>query len=117
MTHDFLRVRLKELGMSYQDLSRELALRGHVVSKSGVQHWVNDENDPPLSDPHFRQALAGALQMDVNDLLERFGFYIPEHKRSAQALRAADMIDQLPEGTRDAAVELIEVLARHSRGG
>jgi transcriptional regulator with XRE-family HTH domain len=109
---DFLISRRKKLGMSQEDLARELTLRGWATTKGSVGHWETGRNLPPLKDINFRKALAMSLSMDVNSMMGNLDFVIIDDDRSTEARRAADIVDSLPEDVKSLALDYLEVLKK-----
>lgn len=109
---EFLKTRTSELGISQADLARELTLRGLDTTRATVGHWEAGRNNPPIEDPQFRNALASALEMDVNTMMVRLGFLITEAERSNEARRAADIIDRLPSEGKSLALDYLILLER-----
>lgn len=107
---EFIKMRRQEIGISLSELSARLALRGHSITRAAIQHWESGRNQPPIEDYEFRLALAISLEIDVNELMIRGGFYMRDQQRTPQARRAADIIDALPEDKRDIAVRVLEAL-------
>jgi hypothetical protein len=106
----FLSRHLEHNQMSYSDLVRELELRGFSFSKAAIGHWRSGKNNPPLEDPVFRAALAHALRTDVNRMMTQLGYIQYEDDHSSEARIAAELIDQMPEGKRAAALKILEQL-------
>ncbi len=108
----FLKNRRTALKMSQAELADELSLRGQETSSARVGHWETGRNNPPLEDPFFREALASALHMDVNEMMGELGFIVTETNRSQEALLAAQIIDQLPPLARELALDYLKYLEK-----
>src|SRR6266853_1979133 len=93
---EFLKTRRATLHLSQAELADALSARGQETSPGRVGHWETGRNSPPLENAYFRDALASALHMDVNDLLAQLGFIVVDTQRSKEALLAAQIIDHLP---------------------
>lgn len=109
---DFLRHRRTELDISLSDLATRLALRGFSTTKANIGHWERGRTNPPLDDPDFRMALAASLEMSVNDLMRRLGYTTDEDSLTSKAMRAAEIVNRLPEDAQDLALDLLEQLER-----
>jgi transcriptional regulator with XRE-family HTH domain len=105
---DFIKARRLQLGLSQAKLAERLSLYGEETSSARVGHWETGRNYPPIEDKNFLKALANALELNVNDLIANSGIMVPESGRSKQALRAADILDQLPPEQRDLALNILE---------
>ena len=108
----FLRSRREELGLTQQDLADALANAGQETSYARVSHWETGRNKPPLEDTRFRQALATALELDVNEMMSILGFVVSNDDRSPNARLAADLIDQLPADAQEMVIEIIQTFHR-----
>lgn len=98
--------RRKQAGLSQEKLAEVLG-----VARSSVSHWEIGKFNPPLDDPKFRRDLANALQMTIPELLTLAGYEI-ERMYSRQAMRAADLVEQLPTDQRDLALNILEQLIK-----
>ncbi len=113
METDYIRKRLNDLEMSHADLARKLTLMGRPVTRQAVSHWLNGRNDMPIDEREFRLALAASLELDVNELMDRLGYIVSDDERSTEALRAAEIIDRLPDDAKTLALEYLALLDRH----
>ena len=107
---NFLIQRMQQLEMSLQDLATLLTLKGFDTSKATVGHWRTERSKPPLDDPQFRLALAHALEMDVNAMMEALGYIVHHDQLSPIAKRVAEVVDTLPVSDQPLALKLIEQL-------
>ena len=114
---EFLKTRRTTLKISQAQLADELSARGQETSSARVGHWETGRNNPPLENPHFREALASVLQMDVNDLMAELGFIVADNQRSKEALLAAQIIDHLPPLARDLAIDYLKLLEKRFING
>lgn len=112
---EFLRTRREQLGISQAELAERLSERGEEASSARVGHWETGRNKPPLEDLKFRQAIASALEIDVNKMMIQLGFVILDVDRSTEARQAADIIDALPETLRSYALEYLHTFERQYR--
>lgn len=112
---EWLKRQRERINISQSDLVRALRDAGFEVSQSSVSHWETGKFNLPLEDVRFRRALANALQMTIPELLTMAGYEInPSY--SAQAMRGADIIDQLPPERRELAVSVLEQFLRAPTG-
>lgn len=109
---EFLKARRTALKMSQAQIADELSARGQETSSARVGHWETGRNNPPLENPHFREALASVLQLDVNNLMTELGFIVVDSKRSKDALLAAQIIDHLPPLARELAIDFLTLLEK-----
>ncbi|MBE7513845.1 MAG: helix-turn-helix transcriptional regulator [Anaerolineales bacterium] len=107
---EFLRDRRKLLGISQDELAARLSNSGQETSHARVSHWETGRNKMPLHDKGFRVALAIALEMDTNELMEALGYVIIEDERSDKARLAANLVDQLPPDVQDVAIDQLTSL-------
>jgi transcriptional regulator with XRE-family HTH domain len=111
---EFLRNRRKELDISQEDLANKLTQLGQHATKQRVSLWEKGRNRLPVALPEFRQALAAALQMPVNDLMEQLDFIVTNDDRSVEARLAADIVDRLPPELRPLALDMLRALEQHA---
>jgi hypothetical protein len=110
--NEFLRQRLKELGLSFAGLQARLAEQDYNVTRAAVGHWVLGSRKPPIGDKEFMEILARALEMNYADLWEQTGLYTPLEERSPTAQRIAEIVDRMPPEKQDLALRIIEELAK-----
>jgi transcriptional regulator with XRE-family HTH domain len=110
MVIGFLKKRRLELGLSLSDLAQRLSQRGYVVQRQTVNHWETGRNNAPVESIEFRQALAGALEVDLNDLSRELGFEITDSDRSHEALYLADLADRLPDDGKELLIDYAHLL-------
>ena len=110
MIGEFLRKRRAELNLSLSDLAKRLSDRGYVVQRQTVNHWETGRNNAPVESLEFRHALAGAFEMDMNDLAREMGFAVSESERSDDALYLADLADRLPDDGKELLVDYAQLL-------
>jgi transcriptional regulator with XRE-family HTH domain len=110
---DFLKRRRKQLDLSQADVAELLTIKGEETSPAKVGHWETGRNKPPLDNGHFREILASALQMDVNDMMEELGYVVHEDHRSREAQLAAMIVDHLPEQGKQLALDYLQTLEKH----
>lgn len=110
---DFLKTRRKELDISQADVAELLTQKGEDTSPAKVGHWETGRNKPPIENGNFREALASALQMDVNDMMEDLGYVVHEDQRSKEAQLAAMIVDHLPEQGKQLALDYLQTLEKH----
>lgn len=109
---EFLRSRRVQLGITQGELARRLTEYGHQASSSRVGHWETGRNRAPLEDALFREALARALEMDVNAILDELGYIVDESNLSAEAWRAATIVQHLSPVGRQLAIDYLQVLEK-----
>lgn len=100
----WLAERRKAVGLSQEKLADLLG-----IARSSVSHWEIGKFNPPLDDPQFRRDLANALKMTIPELLTLAGYEIDRHY-SREAMRAADLVEQLPSEQRHLALGILEQL-------
>lgn len=108
----FIKTRRNELELSLADLARLITVHGYSTEKQTVSHWEHGRNNPPIEQARFRVALALALEVDVNELLEKTGFIRPLSSRSKASALGAEIIESLDEETQQTALELLKALAK-----
>lgn len=107
---EFIKKRRDELDLSLADLARIMTLNGYAVERQTIGHWERGRNNAPVANSRFRQALAVALHIDENEILDKVGFGLSEDDRSPEALRAASLIDQMSPEQRHLALRLLETM-------
>lgn len=107
---DFLRRRLRVLGISLSELEARLNLYGHKVTKAAIGHWVTGKTKPPLKDREFVEILARALEMSAGEMLEQLGFVGSDEDWSPTVQRIASIVNHLPPDRQQLALKLIEQL-------
>jgi transcriptional regulator with XRE-family HTH domain len=110
MIGEFLRKRRTALDLSLSDLAQRLSSRGYVVQRQTVNHWETGRNNAPIESIEFRNALAGALELDVNEMLREMGFPVNDSERSNEALYLADLADRLPEDGKELLIDYAQLL-------
>lgn len=105
---DFLNKRKTELKYSLSDIADKVHQGGYEISVAGVGHWSTGRSVPDLSDYVIRTAIAMALQVDVNEMMEQLGYIVYEHARSKEAQLAAAIVDQLPDDKKRLAIGILE---------
>jgi transcriptional regulator with XRE-family HTH domain len=110
MIAEFLKKRRNELDLSLSDVAKRLSNRGYVVQRQTVGHWETGRNNAPVESLEFRHALAGAFEMDLNDLSRELGFVVSDSERSHDALYLADLADRLPEDGKELLVDYAQLL-------
>jgi hypothetical protein len=70
----WLKKRLKELGMTHQDLTDTLHHLGIEKSRPTVSNWVNGHPIPLLMSPEETSVLAMALEWSVTEMLISAGY-------------------------------------------
>lgn len=110
MNANWLKNRRKLLGITQEELVTKLQIAGLDFSPSAVSHWETGRYNPPFEDAIFRQALAKILKISVNEMLAEAGYeiYEKDEKYSREALRAADIVDQLPTEQKQLALGILE---------
>lgn len=111
----FLKDRREELGISQAQLADLLSDLGEETSSARVGHWETGRNKPPLEDANFRRVLATAMRMEVNEMMALLGFIITDDERSEEALRAAAIVDNLPQEARELALDYLSLLEKRFR--
>lgn len=111
---NWLAMRREQLKISQENLVDLLADYGFTVSRSSISQWENGKFHPPLEDPHFRRALANALQMTIPDMLGLAGYEV-QSDFSSESMRAAYIIEQLPPQERDFALKLLEQVLQKAK--
>lgn len=105
---EFLIQRMQQLEMSLQDLSRLLTLNGFEASKATIGHWRTGRSKPPLDEVACRRALAHALEMDVNTMMEILGYIVHHDELSPIAKQVAELVDRLPIDEQSFALHMVE---------
>jgi len=113
-----LRRRRESLGIPQEELARRLTRLGQPTSSADIQLWERGRNIPPLDDSAFRRALASAIQVPIEKLesiisLKRISS-VDTSEFSAQALRAAELIDSMPEHQQKLALDILSAIVRNS---
>lgn len=108
---NWLSERRKALNISQEDLVTLLREFDIEVSRSSVSHWESGRYNVPLDDSRFRRALANALKMTIPEMLTLAGYEI-DHEYSSDAMRAADIVEQLEQGQRLLALGILEQFLR-----
>lgn len=103
------------MNLSQEELTARLQVAGFDISRGMLSHWETGRNSLPLDNPEFVNALAEALNMSVLDILIQSGYAIQLTPKSREALRAAIIVDQLPELDKDFAIDMLESLLAKSR--
>lgn len=98
--------------LTQEDLAARLQSEGWAASRSAINNWENNKNEPPLSDPRFRTALSRATRTQVHTILRLAGFEVDQPVHSFNAEQAATLIDQLPQDKQELALRLLEQIAR-----
>jgi hypothetical protein len=60
----------------------------------------------------MRQAIAAALEIDVNEMMSILDMVITDDNRSPEALYVASIVDRLPEDGREQMVEYAQLMER-----
>lgn len=107
---DYIRQRRKALGISQAELANRLSHYGHDTVKTSVGHWERDRNNPPIEEETFRLALALALEVDINEMMQQMGFILTKDDLSDDAVLAAMIIERLPDDGRQLAIEYLHML-------
>ena len=97
--------------MSLSEFSTKLTLRGYPVTKSAISLWITDKRTPKIKTREYREALANALEMPVNELLSVFGYEVTDETRSSEAMYAADLVDHMDSEKRKLAIGILEKIA------
>ena len=105
---DFLNKRKIELKYSLSDIADKVHQGGYEISVAGVGHWSTGRSVPDLSDYIIRNAIAVALQIDVNEMMDKLGYIVHENARSKEAQLAAAIVDQLPDDKKRLAIGILE---------
>lgn len=82
---EFIRKRRKQIeingrSMTQKVLAEELTKRGHAYATSTIGWWENGMSTPPIQDTSFMNALADALNVTLNALVEGIGIYDPDKR-------------------------------------
>jgi transcriptional regulator with XRE-family HTH domain len=103
--------RREQLRINQDELAARLQLAGFDFTRGSISHWENGRHEPPLQNPEFRKALADALKMSVPSLLVAAGYEITA-RHSENAMRAADIVDQMPDDKQELALGILEHILR-----
>lgn len=104
--------RREEVGIESQEaLANMLQLEGINVSRGTVGHWETERQSPPLESSEFRRALSKVLRMSIPAMLSAAGFEI-SIKYSDEALKGAEIIEQLPDHQKRLAISILEQILR-----
>lgn len=111
---EYIAQRRSELRYSLEDLARQITLAGYACQKSNVWQWESEyrQTQAPIQKREFRLALAAALQVDVNDMMQALDFIIHDDQRSPEARRAAELVDHMPPEKRKMALDVLEAMSR-----
>lgn len=109
---DYLPRRRKELSISQFELASRLSHMGQETSPARVGHWETGRNNPPLNQTLFRQALALALETDVNTMMNQLGYALDTDDIGDDARRAAAIVESLPDSIKPLAIDYLEVLLK-----
>jgi transcriptional regulator with XRE-family HTH domain len=112
----FLLRRKEELGLSLSEIETQFNLRGYSITKSSIAHWTTGMRKPPIKDRKFLEVLADIYKMSVPELLAGMGLMEDYQGRSSEALRAADLIDQMPPEQRKMALSILEAMRGAQNG-
>lgn len=114
---DFLREHKERLGYSLSEMETQFNLQGYATTKSSIASWMVGTRKPPIKDAKFLEVLANIYKMSVPELLAGMGLMAEEyHGRSPEALRAADLIDQMPPEQRQMALKVLEAMKPAQNG-
>jgi len=91
----WLKKRLKELGMTHQDLTDTLQRLGIEKSRPTVSNWVNGHPIPLLMSPAETSVLAMALQWTVSEMLISAGYIIQLAEVPPEIMRYLPQISKL----------------------
>ena len=111
---DALRRRRENLSLSPEELARRLTRLGAPTTSADVQLWERGRNTPPLDSLLFQQALASALHTPIESIQRVVRITARQPELSPDALRAAEIVESLPEPMRQLALGLLETLSRHN---
>jgi transcriptional regulator with XRE-family HTH domain len=111
MNGTWIKDRRKQIHITQEDLTARLQMEGFGVTPGSISNWENGRYMPPIDDPLFVKALAKALKMTVSAVLSAAGYEIST-RYSDEALRGADIIDQLPDDMRGMAIDILEQMLR-----
>jgi transcriptional regulator with XRE-family HTH domain len=107
---EFIKTRRDELNLSLADLAEILTKTGYAVERQTIGNWERGRNNPPIGSEHFRRALSIVLHIDESEILDKAGLTLTDDERSAEALRAASLIDQMSPEQRHLAIRLLETV-------
>lgn len=107
---DYFNEKKRMIGLSLAEIAAQFNLHGYEITKSTIGGWASGKRNPQLDKKEVREAIAAVLQVDVNEMMTTLGFVILDEHRSPEALRAASLIDSLPEEERRKAVRMLEVM-------
>lgn len=85
------------------------------MSQARIAHWETGRGNPAWESRALRQALASALELDINEMMASLGFVDADEETSQEARRAAYIIDRLPEPERSIALDFLELLDKKVR--
>lgn len=109
----WIREQRKKLGLSQQDLVNQLQLEGFEISRSSVSNWEKGEFNPPLENYDFRYALSKVLKLSMTEIVAMSGLETSE-RLSTDAIRAAEIVDQIPPKKRKMALGILEQILKES---
>jgi transcriptional regulator with XRE-family HTH domain len=112
---DALRRRRVQLSLTAEQLANLISRFGAPTSAADVQLWERGRNFPPLDNPIFQEALAGALQVPVEKVRRAIRLSERDPERpdySDAAMQAAEMVEQMPPHLRGLALELLAAVER-----
>lgn len=103
----WIKTRREQIGLTQDELAAKLELAGFTLTRATISHWETGKAEPDFNNPRFRKALAESLKMSVHSMLVTAGYEF-RSQFSEDALRAADIIDNLSEEKKKLALVLLE---------
>lgn len=104
---NWIKERRQLLGLTQRELVERLSMEGIEVSQSAIAHWETERFNIPLSEKRFREILAKVLKMSVQEILINEGYEV-DRRYGKNAMKAADIVDQLDEGQQELALGMLE---------
>lgn len=111
---NWLAKRREDLGLYQADLAASLEDYGIKVSRASISNWESGKFNPPLDNPDFRRALANILKMTIPEMLSLAGYEISA-EYDQDSLRAADIVNQLPQESKTLALGLLEQMLNQAQ--
>jgi transcriptional regulator with XRE-family HTH domain len=86
---------------------------GLKVSQARIAHWETGRANPAWEDPSLRLALSQALKMSINEIFLELGFLEIQIEDTPEASRIAQLVNKLPEESRDLVLRIVEEIVEH----
>jgi hypothetical protein len=110
---EYLRKRLAELDLSYEQFATQLTVHGYPITKGGLTSWLDSRTpkNPKIANSEYRKALAIVLRISESELMSHFGMET-SNTMSNEAKYGAQLINSLPKDKQTMAIQILETLAK-----